>query len=303
MSKSTKRRNTFLEYIESKNELGAVEHDDLLIIFYNEDILKDFLVKNIFPDGTYTYNAKHHNKKILVLKDNETGLIRHYLAETVVPYDDALRFPDGCRYSWYRDRGIFDGSVDHANCTHTVRREKVEESIHSFLKFVKSNGCIPHELISEHTIGLDYSKKYDVIKIMDEFMCESKTDLVLSDIMSEKMLQNQYKEFGFLDVSFNLEETTHIFYTAENGQRVDIEHNRANHFGFIELKTGKISFGQLTREMEFYKSVIPKSGIAGYKTILAIAIADVEVPSNFTQYKLIPLGKTVQQSKPTVMLN
>lgn len=109
----------------------------------------------------------------------------------------------------------------------------------------------------------------------------------------EKSLSDNYKKYGFLDISF-----TCIFNCGnrtENGVLVKQWIEDARLFGFIEVKTKEQSFGSLLREIEYYKDVIRRLRLGDY--ILPICVSPTKIPDHIKQCQSF----TIEQIKDVIL--
>ena len=329
MNKTTKRKNTFLEYIENKNEIGSLDHDTFLHSLYDKsELIK--VIKQFFPNTVNekrSYFCVHCENEVkkgadicsnckkfqnwktkgydiyeyIVLKDKNGKEIIYHSADIDKL---ACEFPCGCHWGGFDIQQypykVIPNSINDSCCKIEYQEFKNHKNeIEKCLAFMRKNKFARQDVVNSFNEDGKFIENYEYVDKFEVLISEHEYEIDVSDIEIERMLSNDYKEFGFLDLSFRL-----IVKKFDKGYNEKYNHTHCRHihteeqFGFIELKTGNISFGQLTREMEFYKSCIPKSRIKlewfGETTckIFALAIADTPIPKNFNQYNIIPFSKS-----------
>ncbi len=335
MNKTTKRKNTFLEYIENKNEISSIDHDTFLHSLYDKSelikVIKQFFPNKVNEKRPYFCGKCGNEVKKGAERCSNCKLLQYWkergydVYEYIVLKDKngkeiidrsrdidkvACDFPCGCHWGGFKVVQYEDkdrpNSIDDCCCKISgVPKMETQETINhkneieKCLAFMRKNKFARQDVVNSFDEDDKFIENYEYVDKFEVLVSEYEYEIDVSDIEIERMLSNDYKEFGFLDLSFRL--TVKKF---DKGYNEKYNHTHCRHihteeqFGFIELKTGNISFGQLTREMEFYKSCIPKSRIKlewfGETTckIFALAIADTPIPKNFNQYNIIPFSKS-----------
>jgi len=295
MNKTTKRRNTFLEYIENSSEIASLDHDTFLYSLYDKSNLIK-LLQPFFLSGKVHYDTPDD---YIILK-NKKGNISAVSPTNI----NSIKFKFPCKCGWNTYHELTEGEdgrlVEYDCESNDTSKFHHDIEIKKCIKFMKDIRYYSHDIINSFDERGNFIENYEFIETIPISITNRSQELDVVNIEIERMLSNDYKEFGFLDLSFTLTvKVTEKFYIEKYNISKIYSSNIQEYFGFIELKTGNISFGQLTREMEFYKSVIPKSqniprgDFYRKLQIFSLAIADVQTPKGFDQYHIIPFGKKI----------
>jgi len=170
----------------------------------------------------------------------------------------------------------------------------------------------------------EYVLKIANKKFIEQFFKE-KYDLKVdvTEIVIEKVLSDQYRKFGFLDVYFEallIEKKEHydVFYNLNLHHTFEFCRINNTHVipkrsdkcgnptrmvsGFFEVKTGNPTIGVTTREMEYYKDVLSRN--LHHRVSYPILISNQKYPNNFNQFDFFPLkdidSLTVQDKESEV---
>ena len=118
---------------------------------------------------------------------------------------------------------------------------------------------------SHDEIVLLLSKKEKLTKIVKK-LCFSFDGV--NEIVLEKVLSDDYKQYGFLDIYF------------EFGYNLNYKG-----YGFIEVKSKPQTIGSLVREMEYYKTICQKLWSRRFDaTFLPIIISPIIIPDHIKQF-------------------